>query len=226
MSDVDEVELKPGETLEARISSCRAVLQRSELTDHDRGILQRMLTAAQACKPKKQGRAMSSLLTKYGVAPLSDVIEVDESPAKEEKATRKSIQKNPEKSPKQNKKAQTDTTPAKGLGPAALKKVKGPPTKRKVQESSEPRGDDSDVDVDVGSDFQPSTSENESDIFATSSSKKKRGRPASAKKSGTGSKRRLPWASSDSDTESQARDGIKYKEDELASMYNTAQEDP
>ena len=94
MSDVDEVELKPGETLEVRISSCHAILQRPKLTDHDRGILQRMLTAAQACKPKKQGRAMSSLSIKYGVASPSDVIEVDESPAKEKKATRKSIQKN------------------------------------------------------------------------------------------------------------------------------------
>ena len=226
MSDVDEVELEPGETLEARISSCRTVLQRPKLTDNDRGVLQRMLTAAQACQQKKQGRAMSSLLTKYGVAPPSDVIEVDESPAKEEKATRKSKIRDPEKSPKLNKKARTDTTPAKGLGPAAVKKVKGPPTKRKVPENSEPRGDDSDVDVDVGSDYQPSTSENESDVFATPSSKKKRGRPASAKKSGTGSRRRLPWASSDSDTESQARGGITYTEDELAAMYNTAQEDP
>ena len=147
---------------------------------------------------------------------------MDESPAKEEKATRKSIQKNPEKSPKQNKKARTETTPAKGPGPAAVKKVKGP----RPRGRSEPRGDDSYVDVDVGSDYQPSTSENESDVFATPSSKKKRGRPASAKKSGTGSKRRLPWASSDSDTESQARGGIMYTEDELAAMYNTAQEDP
>ena len=146
---------------------------------------------------------MSSLLTKYGVAPPSDVIEVDESPAKEQKATRKSKIRDPEKSPKLNKKARTDTTPAKGLGPAAVKKVKGPPTKRKVPESSE-----------------------QSDVFATPSSKKKRGRPASAKKSGTGSRRRLPWASSDSDTESQARGGITYTEDELAAMYNTAQEDP
>ena len=224
MSDVDEVELEPGETLEARISSCRAILQRPKLTDNDRGVLQRMLTAAQACQQKKQGRAMSSLLTKYGVAPPSDVIEVDESPAKEEKATRKSKIRDPEKSPKLNKKARTDTTPAKGLGPAALKKMKGPPTKRKVPESSEPRGDDSDFDV--GSDYQPSTSENESDVFATPSSKKKRGRPASAKKSGTDSRRCLPWASSDSDTESQARGGITYTEDELAAMYNTAQEDP
>ena len=70
ISDVDEVELEQGETLEARISSCRAVLQRPKLTDHDRGVVQRMLMAAQACKQKKQGRAMSSLLTKYGVAPL------------------------------------------------------------------------------------------------------------------------------------------------------------
>ena len=83
MSDVDEVDLEPGETLEARISSCRAVLQRPKLTDHDSGVLQRMLTAAQACKPKKQGRAMSSLLTKYGIAPPSDVTEEDESPAKQ-----------------------------------------------------------------------------------------------------------------------------------------------
>ena len=202
MSDVDEVELEPGETLEARISSCRAVLQRPKLTDHDRGVLQRMLTATQACKQKKQEKA------------------------KEEKATRKSKSRDPEKSPKQNKKARTVTTPAKGLGPAALKKVKGPPTKRKVPDSSEPRGEDSDADVNVGSDYQPSTSENESDVFATPSSKKKRGRPASAKKSGTGSKRRLPWASSDSDTESQAQSGKTYTEDELAAMYNTAQEDP
>ena len=72
-----------------------------------------------------------------------------------------------------------------------MKKVKGPPTKRKVPENSEPRGDDSDFDVDVGSDYQPSTPENESDVFATPSSKKKRGWPASAKKSGTGSRRRL-----------------------------------
>ena len=91
MSDVDEVELEPGETLEAKISSRCAVLQRPKLTNHDRGVLQRMLTAAQDCKQKKQGRAMSSLLTKYGVAPPSDVIEVDESLAKQEtKATRKS----------------------------------------------------------------------------------------------------------------------------------------
>ena len=108
----------------------------------------------------------------------------------------------------------------------ALKKVKGPPTKRKVPESPEPRGDDSDADVEVRSDYQPGTSENESDVFATPSSKKKRGWPASAKKSGTSSKRRLPWASSDSDTESQARGGISYTEHELAAMYNTAQEDP
>ena len=125
---------------------------------------------------------MSSLLTKYGVEPPSDVIEVDESPAKEEKATLKSKSRDPEKSPKQNKKARTDTTPATGLGPAALKKVKGPLTmKRKVPESSEPRCDNSDTDVDVGSDYQPSTSETESKVFATPSSKKKRGRPASAK---------------------------------------------
>ena len=136
MLDVDKVELEPGETLEARISSCRAVLQRPKLTDHDRCVVQRMLTAAQACKQKKQGKAMSSLLTKYSVAPPSDVIEVDESPAKQEtKATRKSKSRDPEKSPRQNKKARTDTTPARGPGPAALKKVKGPPTKRKVQET-------------------------------------------------------------------------------------------
>ena len=225
MTDINEVELEQGETFEARISSCRANLQRPKLTDHARGVLQRMLTAAQACKQKKQGRAMSSLLTKYGVAPPSDVIEVDESPAKEEtKATRKS--RDPEKSPKQNKKARTDTTPAKGPGPAALKKVKAPPTKRKVPESSKPRGDDSDADVDVGSDYQPSTSENERDVFATPSSKKKRGWPAPAKKSGTSSKRRLPWASSDSDTESQAGGGITDTEEELTAMYNTPQEDP
>ena len=227
MSDVDEVELQPGELLEARISSCRAVLQRPKLTDHVRGVVQRMLMAAQACKQKKQGRAMSSLLTKYSVATPSDVIEVEESPAKQEtKATHKSKSRDPEQSPKQNKKARTDTTPTKGPGPAALKKVKGPHTKRKVPESSEPRVDDSDTDVDVRSDYQPRTSENESDVFATPSSKKKRGRPASAKKSDTSSKRHLPWASSDSDTDSQAWGGITYMEDELAAMYNTAQEDP
>ena len=68
-----------------------------------------MLTATQACKQETAGGAMSSLLTKYGVSSPSDVIEVDESPAKQEtketKATRKSKSRDPEKSPKQNKKA-------------------------------------------------------------------------------------------------------------------------
>ena len=63
-------------------------------------------------------------------------------------------------------------------------------------------------------------------MFSLHPFKKKRGQPASAKKSGTSSKRLLPWASSDSDTESQARGGITYTEDELAAMHNTAQEDP
>ena len=74
--------------------------------------------------------------------------------------------------------------------------MNGPPTKRKVIETPEPLGDDTDADVQVGSDYRPRSADNESNRFATPSSKKKRGRPGSARKCGI-TKRRLPRASSE-----------------------------
>ena len=55
MSDVEQAQLEPGETLEARIGSCRAMLSRSTLTNHDCWVVQKMLTSAQVLKQKKEG---------------------------------------------------------------------------------------------------------------------------------------------------------------------------
>ena len=88
--------------------------------------------------------------------------------------------------------------------------------------------DYSDVDMEVGSDYQPSSSGpgNETDVQATPSSKRKRGRPSSAKKGQTKKPGSLPWCSSDTDCESQAKGGISSTEDEFGPMYETAQDDP
>ena len=81
MSDVDELELEPGETVDGRIASCQAVLKRPAITDKDKRYVQEMLTKAIAIKKKKQGRSMSSILTKYGVPTESEmIINVDGSP--------------------------------------------------------------------------------------------------------------------------------------------------
>ena len=81
MSDVDELELEPGETVEGRIASCQAVLKRPAITDKDKRYVQQMLNKAIAIKKKKQGRTMSSILTKYGVPTESEeIIDVDGSP--------------------------------------------------------------------------------------------------------------------------------------------------
>ena len=78
MWDVHEVELEPGEILEASIGSCLTMLKRPTLTNHDRQFVQKMLTCAQALKQKNAGRSMSSLPTKYGAALVTEVLQVEE----------------------------------------------------------------------------------------------------------------------------------------------------
>ena len=80
----------------------------------------------------------------------------------------------------------------------------------------------------MGSDYRPSSggSGNETDVQATLSTKRKRGRPNSTKKGQTKKPGLLPWCSSDTDSETQARGGISYTEDDLGAMYETAQDDP
>ena len=172
---------------------------------------------------------MSSILTKYGMASESEVIEVKESPDKPNKpTTRKTKAVGSPKSTPQSKKANTDPSPSKVSG--KVTKLKGPPTKRPLEEKPdrEPLADDSDVDMEVGVDYQPSSggSGNDTDVQATPSTKRKRGRPSSTKKGQTKKPGRLPWCSSDTDSETQTQGGISYTEDELSAMYETAQDDP
>ena len=90
MSDIEELELEPGETVDGRIVSCQAVLKRPAITEKDRRYVQQMLNKAIAIKKKKQGRTMSSLLSKYDVPPeAEEVIEVDGSPDKPDKPATK-----------------------------------------------------------------------------------------------------------------------------------------
>ena len=132
-----------------------------------------MLTLAQSVKKKQQGHMMSSILTKYGVASESDVIQVNESPDKPNKpTTRKTKAVGSLKLTPKTKKAKTDPSPSKVSG--KVTKLKGPPTKRPVEEKPdrEPLANDSDVDMEVGSDYRPSSggSGNETDVQATPSS--------------------------------------------------------
>ena len=155
-----------------------------------------MLALAESVK-KQQGRKMPSILTKYGMASESDVIEVKESPDKPNKpTTRKTKAVGSLKSTPQSKKAKTDRSPCKVSG--KVTKFKGPPMKRPVEEKQdrEPLADDSDVEV--GSDYRPSSgrSGNETDVQATPSAKRKRGRLSSAKKGETKKPGHLPWCSS------------------------------
>ena len=46
MSDVEELELEPGETVESRISSCLAVLKRPAITEKDRRYVRKKLALA------------------------------------------------------------------------------------------------------------------------------------------------------------------------------------
>ena len=154
---------------------------------------------------------------------------MNESPDKPNKPTTRKTKAvgSPKLTPK-TKKAKTDPSPSKVSG--KVTKLKGPPTKRPVEEKPdrEPLADNSDVDMEVGSDYRPSSggSGNETNVQATPSSKRKRGRPSSAKKGQTKKTGHLPWCSSDTDSETQARGGISYTEDELGAMYETAQDDP
>ena len=82
---------------------------------------------------------MSSILTKYGMASESHVIEVKESPNKANKPTTcKTKAVGSQKSTPQSKKAKTDPSPCKVSG--KVTKFKGHPTKRPVAEkqASEP----------------------------------------------------------------------------------------
>ena len=58
MSDIEELELEPGETADGCITSCQAVLKRPAITEKDRRYVQQMLNKAIAIKKKKQGRTM------------------------------------------------------------------------------------------------------------------------------------------------------------------------
>ena len=49
-ADVEEVQSETGETLEAQIGLCCALLSRPKLTDNDRRVVQKMLSSAQALK--------------------------------------------------------------------------------------------------------------------------------------------------------------------------------
>ena len=135
------------------------------------------------------------------MASESDVVEVNESPDKPNKPTTRKT-----KAVGTPKKAKTDPSPSIVSG--------------KVNKFKH-------VDMEVGSDYKPSSggSGNETDVQATPSSKGKRGRTSSAKKGQTKKPGHLPWYSSDTDCESQARGGISYTEEELRAMYETAQDD-
>ena len=84
-----------------------------------------MLALAESVKKKQQGRKMSSILTKYRIAPESDVIDVKESPDKPYKpTTRKTKAVGSSKSTPQSKKAKMDQSPYKVSG--KVTKLKGP----------------------------------------------------------------------------------------------------
>ena len=196
MSDIEELELEPRETVDVRIACCQAVLKRPDITEKDRRYVQQMLNKAIAIKKKKQGRTISSLLSKYGVPPeAEEVIEVDGSPDEPDKPatkinTRKKKAEETPKCPPSSKKARTDPSPSKVAARGKVTKVKGPPTKRTQTEEKkerDPLADDSDADMDAGSDYRPSAvgSGEERDPPATPSSKKGRGRPSSSKKATT-----------------------------------------
>ena len=61
MSDAEELDLEPGETVDSRIASCLAVLKRPAITEKDRRYVKKMLTLAQSVKKKQQGHMMSSI---------------------------------------------------------------------------------------------------------------------------------------------------------------------
>ena len=63
MSDVKELELEPGETMESRISSCLAILKRPAIMEKNRRYVEKMLALAESVKKKQQGCKMSSILT-------------------------------------------------------------------------------------------------------------------------------------------------------------------
>ena len=123
----------------------------------------------------------------------------------------------------QSKDTQDRNTPIQGFGKRAATKVKGPPTKRKVEEP-EPQTDDSDADIDIGSYYNPGSeaADNDNDRSATPS--KKKTRPGSFKK--TAAKRRFHWCSSESDTETQGPGGISYNNEEPCAMCQKALKDP
>ena len=50
MSDIEELELEPGETVDGCIASCQAVLKRPAITEKDRRYVQQMLNKAIAIK--------------------------------------------------------------------------------------------------------------------------------------------------------------------------------
>lgn len=227
MSERDDVELDPGETLDARIASCLAVLKRPGLTAKDRKTVQKMLTCAQARKQKEEGRTMSSIMTKYGVPQPSEIVDIEDSPTTGKKSKKTA---SPKSAPKSKKPRIETTTPKTAKVKTAPSKVKGPPTKRKADEVSlDALADDSDEEVEVVSTYEPSSdSGDETDTIATPASKgskAKKGRPPT-KRSKVGPGRRLTWCSSESDAESKARGGITFTDDELAAMYETAQDDP
>ena len=87
MSDVEELELEPGETVESRIPSCLAVLKRPAITEKDRHYVKKMLALGESVKKKQQGRKRSIILTKYRMASESDLIDVKDSPDKPNKPT-------------------------------------------------------------------------------------------------------------------------------------------
>ena len=118
MSDVEELDLVPGETVDSCIASCLFRLKQPAITEKDRRYVQKMLTLAQSVKKKQPGRKMSSILTKYRVASESEVIEVKESPDKSpnKPSTCNTKAVDSPKSTPQSKKAKTDPSPSKVSG--------------------------------------------------------------------------------------------------------------
>ena len=135
MSDLDELESEPGETVDGRIASCQAVLKRPAITDKDKRYVQEMLNKAIAIKKKKNrggpcpvySRSTGSPLSQRGLSMSMDPpnnLPLNPPPA------RIKLQKPPNPPPPHSKKARTDPSPPKIAARGKVTKVKGPPTKR------------------------------------------------------------------------------------------------
>ena len=214
MSQVINLVLDPGETIEHRIESVLAIMS-EDVSDDDHQVLQRMLEQALEMKTKSECQTLADLRKKYASKKkVEEVISVvDDSPdvkkkkpapaPKRPKATDKPDAKDitPKRSARATVKKVTPKKAPVGVMAEDARKVKGPPTKRKAPPSPEA----SEEQEMSGSEYDPVDSNSDSNDSDRAACTPKRGR---TKVQAKGSARKgcarclrppLSWCSSESE---------------------------